>query len=328
MIFNDDNRVIRANASFEKVFGWNTDEIIGLAVEDLLQIPQKLRWEVQKNQPGNILGEYIQEYETVRITKSGIERQVKLSCFPLRNEQDQESGWAAIIRDFTEERQAHELLLRTEKLSVVSELAAGIAHEIRNPLTSVKGFLQLVRSQVIENPMYYDIMLSEIDRIELILGELLMLAKPQAAHFQQKNICSLIREVITLLEAQANMCNIQINTKSVQDEIYVNCAENQLKQVCINFIKNAIEAIPSGGELTIDLETDKENVFIRFIDQGIGIPEHVLDKLGQPFYTTKEKGTGLGFMVSKKIIENHDGMVQVISEENKGTTIEIRLAGL
>ncbi|RNB83709.1 hypothetical protein EDM59_14345 [Brevibacillus nitrificans] len=111
------------------------------------------------------------------------ERNVKISCFPLRDERDQVSGWASIIRDFTEEKQAQELLLRTEKLSVVRELAAGIAHEIRNPLTSVKGFLQLLKSQALENGIYYDIMLSEMDRIDLILGEMLMLAKPQIAHF-------------------------------------------------------------------------------------------------------------------------------------------------
>ncbi|RNB83708.1 ATP-binding protein [Brevibacillus nitrificans] len=113
------------------------------------------------------------------------------------------------------------------------------------------------------------------------------------------------------------MCNVQIVMKSAADDIYVTCEENQLKQVCINFIKNAIEAMPDGGELTIQLEVEKETVSIRFIDQGVGIPKDVLEKLGQPFFTTKEKGT-----------ENHDGTVHVSSEEQKGTTIEIRLSGL
>lgn len=186
----------------------------------------------------------------------------------------------------------------------------------------------MLKSQALENGIYYDIMLSEIDRIDLILGEMLLLAKPQIAHFQRKNVCSLLKEVVTLLEAQANMCNVQIVMKSAVDDIYVTCEEIQLKQVCINFIKNAIEAMPDGGELTIQLEVEKETVSIRFIDQGVGIPKDVLEKLGQPFLTTKEKGTGLGFMVSKKIIENHDGTVHVSSEEQKGTTIEIRLSGL
>ncbi|WP_419878594.1 ATP-binding protein [Brevibacillus centrosporus] len=328
LIFNDDNQVIRTNASFEKVFGWSSEEIMGVHAEDLPLIPHERKWEVQKNQAETLLGRYIQGFETIRKTKAGNERNVKISCFPLRDESDQVSGWASIIRDFTEEKQAQELLLRTEKLSVVSELAAGIAHEIRNPLTSVKGFLQLLKSQALENGIYYDIMLSEIDRIDLILGEMLLLAKPQIAHFQRKNVCSLLKEVVTLLEAQANMCNVQIVMKSAADDIYVTCEENQLKQVCINFIKNAIEAMPDGGELTIQLEVEKETVSIRFIDQGVGIPKDVLEKLGQPFFTTKEKGTGLGFMVSKKIIENHDGTVHVSSEEQKGTTIEIRLSGL
>jgi two-component system sporulation sensor kinase A len=168
-------------------------------------------------------------------------------------------------------------------------------------------------------------MSSEIERIDLILSELLMLAKPQAANFRRTNIGLLIKEVVTLLDAQANLYNVQIITESAHDDIYINCESNQIKQVCINFIKNAIEAMPNGGEMKIKLERGPSTVMIRFIDQGGGMPQHVLSRLGQPFYTTKEKGTGLGFMVSKKIIENHNGSVQVFSEENKGTTIEINM---
>jgi two-component system sporulation sensor kinase A len=174
--------------------------------------------------------------------------------------------------------------------------------------------------------MYYDIMSSEIERIEMILSELLILAKPQMLHSERKDIRILLAQVTTLLESQAIMNNVQIVTEFETGITHILCDENQLKQVCINFLKNAIEAMPLGGTIVIQLKnTSEDRILLRFIDHGCGIPEQVLSKLGQPFYTTKEKGTGLGFMVSKKIIENHHGEVTVLSKENEGTTVEIFL---
>jgi len=132
--------------------------------------------------------------------------------------------------------------------------------------------------------------------------------------------------VIALLEAQAHLNNIEISLQAGEADTFVYCDENQMKQVFINFIKNAIEAMPNGGQLLIEVDRrNKELIRILLIDQGMGIPKHILSQLGQPFYTTKEKGTGLGFMVSSRIIENHHGNVQVFSEENQGTTIELLL---
>jgi two-component system sporulation sensor kinase A len=122
------------------------------------------------------------------------------------------------------------------------------------------------------------------------------------------------------------MNNVFIITELDSDEVMVNCEENQLKQAFINFIKNAIDSMLKGGKLVIQMKsTNQAEIVIRFIDQGSGIPDYILHKLGQPFYTTKEKGTGLGFMVSKKIIENHQGSITIYSEENKGTTIELKI---
>jgi PAS domain S-box-containing protein len=326
LIFNNDERLITVNHAFERTFGWSANEVLGLNAHTLPFIPDDRKFEVNRNRGFVESGESIEGYETIRKTKSDITLNVMLSCFPLRDEENKYNGWAVIIRDISDRKQAQELLIKSEKLSIAGELAAGIAHEIRNPITSIKGFLQLLQSGSIEKKTYYNIISSEIDRIELILSELLMLAKPQSIKFKSKNISLLIKNVIALLEGHANMKNVQILTKFDSDETFVNCEENQIKQVCINFIKNAIEAMPNGGELLIQIKSiNKEKLLICFIDQGCGIPKDLLSKLGQPFYTTKEKGTGLGFMVSKKIIENHKGSVAIASEENKGTTIEITL---
>ncbi|MBP1935082.1 ATP-binding protein [Ammoniphilus resinae] len=233
----------------------------------------------------------------------------------------------ATDKDRKEWEKSHEMLQYTEKLSITGQLAAGIAHEIRNPITAIKGFLQLMRSGTEDKKSYLNIMTSEIERIEQILSELLMLAKPQESKFERKDITLLLDQVVTLLSTQAILNNVEIVTAEPRAHLpFVDCDENQLKQAFINYIKNAIDAMPTGGTLVIRVEQlGTEKIKISFTDRGMGMPEEVLSQLGQPFYTTKEKGTGLGFMISKKIIENHAGEVNVTSEINSGTTVEVRL---
>ncbi|UKS26481.1 PAS domain S-box protein [Paenibacillus sp. HWE-109] len=322
MMINLAYDVVKINLAFEKTFGWTSPEIVGVNVFNFPFIPEASR-------PGCLQAlEQRQPYylETIRKKKDGGELPVMVSLFTMRDESGIHSGWAVTLRDLTAHKQTEALLINSEKLTIAGQLAAGIAHEIRNPITAIKGFMHLMRSGKSEKQMYYDIVSSEIERIEMILSELLILAKPQLIHSECKDLRALLNQVTTLLESQANMNNVQILMDFEPCNTYVQCDENQLKQVCINFIKNAIEAMPHGGDLFIHLKSNHtDRILLRFIDHGCGVPEQILAKLGQPFFTTKEKGTGLGFMVSKKIIENHHGTVTVISTENKGTTVEVSL---
>jgi signal transduction histidine kinase len=192
-------------------------------------------------------------------------------------------------------------------------------------MTAIKGFMQLFQSELKDKQEYFEIISSEVDRIELISSELLVLAKPQSIKYDKKDIRVLISQIITLLESQAIMNNIQFATEFQLGATHIFCDENQIKQVFINFIKNSIESMQNSGTITIEVNSENDQeMLIRLTDQGCGISKEVLSKLGEPFYTTKEKGTGLGFMVSKKIIENHSGKI-IKSELNNGTTIEVRL---
>lgn len=238
---------------------------------------------------------------------------------------DNEPAVQVIIRDISERKKNEELLINSEKLYVAGQLAAGIAHEIRNPLTSLKGFLQLIASGRKNSANYYDIMNSELDRIEEIVSELLMLSKPQVYQLSYNDVRIMMRDTVTLLETQAILRNIAIETDYGSEPLWVYGVENQVKQVFINVIKNAIEAMTDGGSIRINLTREKDGVYIRIHDEGPGIGEDQLAKIGQPFYTTKEKGTGLGLMVSYKIVDNHHGRIQVNSEIGKGTVFEIML---
>lgn len=322
-VIDRDEKVLEANAAFEKLFQWKSEEIIN---QSLPITPANLANQTRELHDQVLSGHSVIGFETIRLRKDGTQVDVSTTLSPIHDTTGHIIGIAGTCHDITEKKQAEQLLINSEKLSIAGQLAAGIAHEIRNPITAIKGFIQLMKSGVSEKKLYYEIMSSEIERIESILSELLILAKPQMVHSDRKDIRNLLAQVTTLLESQANLNNVQIITECEPDLSPILCDQNQLKQVCINFIKNAIEAMPLGGTLIIQVKTLNENrLVLRFIDHGCGIPEHILTRLGHPFFTTKEKGTGLGFMVSKKIIETHNGTVSVFSKENEGTTIEVCL---
>jgi two-component system, sporulation sensor kinase E len=232
-----------------------------------------------------------------------------------------------VIRDVTEKLEMQEQLRKSDTLTVVGELAAGIAHEIRNPMTALKGFIQLLQNKMNDDhSMYFDVITSELKRIETIITEFLILAKPQAVQFVHADVTKIMKDTIDLLNAQAMMHNVQFSYSFPKNLPQVYSEPNQLKQVFINIIKNAIEVMPKGGTITITINDDQNGYLIVSIkDEGVGIPEDKIKRLGEPFYTTKDRGTGLGLMVSYKIIKEHNGKVEVESEVGKGTTFHIYL---
>ncbi|WP_052947705.1 PAS domain-containing sensor histidine kinase [Aneurinibacillus tyrosinisolvens] len=231
-----------------------------------------------------------------------------------------------VTREITERKRTEEALRKADTLSIAGKLAAGVAHEVRNPLTVLKGFLQLYKEKEKDGAAYLDIMLSEVDRIEFIITEFLMLAKPHLITFKQNSIQEIVQRTITLFETQAIMERVEIVSHFASDLPLIECEENQLKQVFINILKNALESMKEGGRILVEVEKpDASSVLIRFTDEGCGIPEEKLVKLGEPFYTTKEKGTGLGLMVSYNIIKNHKGKINVKSKMEKGTCFEVIL---
>ncbi|WP_361344416.1 ATP-binding protein, partial [Streptomyces sp. NPDC021562] len=177
---------------------------------------------------------------------------------------------------------------------------------------------------------YLEIVLSEIERINTIVGEFLFLAKPTADVFQKKNIKNIINDVVTFIKAQSNLYNTQIYTMMEDSIPMIFCEENRLKQVFLNLLQNSIEAMPNGGIIAITVKMiEGEQISIQIADQGMGIEEERLATLGEPFYTTKEKGTGLGLMTCYKIIEEgHRGHMSIESTVGKGTNVQIILPSL
>lgn len=231
-----------------------------------------------------------------------------------------------VLRDVSERMEMLEQIRKSDTLNVVGELAAGIAHEIRNPMTALKGFIQLLESSIEgDHSMYFKVITTELQRIESIITEFLILAKPQAVQFRKHDLGNIMFETVELLTAQAMMHNVQFETNCEANLPPIYCEANQLKQVFINIIKNAIEETETGGVVKINVQKEDHTFHISIQDFGEGIPEDRLRKIGEPFYTTKERGTGLGLMVSFKIIKEHFGRIEVDSKVGVGTTFHIYL---
>jgi two-component system sporulation sensor kinase B len=215
-------------------------------------------------------------------------------------------------------------LVKVEKMEVVSQLAASISHEIRNPLTVVKGFIQLLKTPSLPQDIkdrYIQIALDEINRAEAIINDYLTFAKPASNKVERLMVDAQLRKVIQMLAPMAHMNSIEIVEQLQPGTIMGNI--QYFQQCFLNLIKNSIEAMPNGGTLTISSRLHGDHVIITIKDTGVGMTTEQVSRFGEPYFSTKEKGTGLGAMVAVKMIQTMQGTLHIQSEINKGTTLTI-----
>ncbi|TXK79333.1 ATP-binding protein [Paenibacillus sp. N3.4] len=216
---------------------------------------------------------------------------------------------------------------RSEKLNVLSELAASVAHEIRNPMTVARGFMQILsQSEVSEEKkrIYTTMVIEEIDRAQNIISDYLSFAKPQAEKLEQLDVSSLSQRLSNLLNPYASLRGIEISIH-MEPSLFIKANNEKMIQCLVNLTKNGIEAMHGGGILEISGYKQRSKIILQIKDNGIGMTAEQIDRLGTPFYSTKEKGTGLGMMVSYRIIKNFGGDIEVTSHPDKGTCFTISL---
>lgn len=280
------------------------------------------------------LGEYIRNvlvyrnvYYNVQLetySREGERIVYLLDVFGIYEGDNQIAGAFVQLKDITQMKVLEEQVRRLDKLALVGQMAAGFAHEIRNPLTSVKGFVQLLFEGSEHLSAYRNLVLSEIDRISKLVTDFVLVTKPSHPQMKRVNIRDIVSEASNFVATEALMHNISLTCHMGREDIYTIVDPEQITQVLLNVVKNAIEAIGDNGLVDISLEVQTEKVLIRVTDNGPGITPSDLNHITNPFFTTKDTGTGLGLSVSARIVEAHKGSLDFKSSSH-GTTVIITL---
>jgi two-component system, sporulation sensor kinase D len=217
--------------------------------------------------------------------------------------------------------------IERQKLELVGNLATSTAHEIRNPLTGIKGLVKLMGEEYQDSKAQYyvKVIQTEIDRINAIVSELLVLGKPTAHTLMTYNANEILAEIEPIIESEAKFMNVDLTLNYYKEMLSVSCVKDHLKQVILNLTKNALQAMPEGGKLNISLEKVANDCIIQVEDNGIGLSQDSIGQVFNPFFSTKKDGSGLGLTVCKRIIDSFDGDISINSTLHQGTTVEIRL---
>jgi two-component system, sporulation sensor kinase A len=326
-VFTKNKSIVYASPSHQKVIGLPPEKIVGrnlgefLCAEEEAILDCKLKEILETGEPQLLRKKFrTTDKESLVYTEYNIS--------PIYNGRREVESFVSVGRNITDRVKNDAAIRNLDRLSITGQLAAGVAHEIRNPLTALKGFSKLLQTSSDKGKQseYLAIIMNELDRIDMIVNEFMSLAKPQAVQFVKGDLRTILDSTINVIHPQAMMHNVQIITNYPQTTVELLCNPHQLKQVFLNFLKNAIESMPDGGTIHIDiLLNDLGKVQVSISDEGPGIEAELLRYLGTPFYTTKDKGIGLGLTISNKIIQEHNGLMKIESSVGKGTTIKVEL---
>lgn len=332
-----------ANRWAARLLEFPLEELMGLHLEDILMdTPESEKLLRTMFLPGK----RIDDREVCFRTKRGHTLTVGLSSSPLRDENNEFNGIVLLFRDMTEIRHLQKQLERMERLALLGELSAGIAHEIRNPLAGIKASAQILEESFGQDDFRLQMIkriIREVDKSNRLLKEFFKFAKPTRPKLKFADVEMIIDGVYLLLAPKFQKRNIQFHTEFAPETPQVYVDETQIEQVVLNLFLNAIDAMPDGGKLTVRtlpkrlrildaeqekldvLENELQYVILEITDTGQGIAPKDLDKIFNPFFTTKNEGVGLGLSICSRLIEENGGKIDVASKLNMGTTFVLAL---
>ncbi len=331
--------VILMNEVAEKFTGWDEEKAIGMQLSDVFKIIHEETKEPMENPVAEVIkfNKIVSiSNHSILVSLDGTEYIISDSCAPIRDKEGNLIGTVLVFRDVTEKRKMEADLQRMEKLESIGFLAGGIAHDFNNILTAILGNISLAR--VYEDPIQKDKRLEEAEKASLnakdLAHQLLTFAKGGSPIKETVSVSDMLRETTSfLLRGSKSKCELHIPNDLLPAEI----DKGQISQVISNIIINADQAMPNGGKISVYAENvlikEEDNLPLRpgtyikvsIKDEGIGIPKDHIQRIFDPYFTTKQKGTGLGLTVTYSIVKNHDGYINVESELGKGTTFHIYL---
>ncbi|HWP96588.1 MAG TPA: PAS domain S-box protein [Syntrophomonadaceae bacterium] len=317
----NDHKIIEVNQRFLDMAGYSRNEMIG-------SIPWDLGLWADKNLPPSLFLDKLNQERTIQNlefdlrTKSGEILTTLLSAelITLNNEFCR----LVIMQDITEKMRYEREFTRLDRLNLVGEMAASIGHEIRNPMTAVRGFLQLLggKDENSENQVYYQLMIDELDRANGIISDFLSMARDKTIELMSKYLNSIVTALYPIIEAEAIMHDKKLELE-LGPPVKLLLDEKEIRQMILNLARNGLEVMDPGGTLTIGTRREAHEAILFVRDEGRGFAPEIIDKIGTPFITTKDNGTGLGLAVSYSIVNRHNGKIKIDSGSH-GTTIYVR----
>lgn len=322
-----DGTIYTFNQTAAEITGYQADEMRGRSIYGLfgnIELP------IADSLDATATGDQPPRFETDVITPENFAVRVGYAISPLSSESGEKTGLILTFQDLTEIRSMEESVRRKDRLAAVGRVAAGLAHEIRNPLGAMRGAIQVLQSQTppeSSQASLMEIILRESDRLNKIITNFLTYARPRVANFSETDVCEAINDTLTLLKHSPDVKEHHfIKPDLPACPVTISADSTQLKQIFWNLARNAIQAMEAGGTLTVKLEElNGERIRILFADTGGGMPASQVEQLFEPFSNSTTGGTGLGLSIVYQIVRDHHGTINVRSLENEGTTITVEL---
>ena len=320
-------KIYTFNSAAAEITGYSAKEMIGKTIFSLLG---DIEYSITPLLEATETGTLPRRFETNLTTPEGFTVHIGYSVAPLFSEKSETSGLIVTLQDLTEIRSMEDSIRRKDRLAAVGRVAAGLAHEIRNPLGAMRGAIQVLQSGASHNSSQsslMEIILRESDRLNRIITNFLDYARPRAVNFTKIDVREALSDTLTLLRHSPDVTETHDLACDLPAEpVVISADATQLKQIFWNLARNSIQAMPGGGRLSVDLKTlPDQRVKIIFQDTGCGMSAAQVEKLFEPFSDSTTGGTGLGLSIVYQIVRDHGGTINVRSLEGGGTTISIEL---
>lgn len=323
-----DDRITSWNEAAESIFGWSAEEMVGQSVERVLPPDEEIRAHRRDVEARLRRGETVRDVETTRLRKDGTTVVVRMTRSPLYDASGRFVGSCGIVLDVTEEKEMRTRLVEQERLAAVGELAAQVAHEIRNPLAGIHGACELIFSGYAASDPHSEVgreVLRQIDRLNRTVEELLLFARPQALHRTPTDLHDLIDRVLGMVKEDPRSKAVVVRKGYDAALPLLEIDPRQMEQVLFNVVLNAVQIMDHRGTITVETALRDGQARVTIRDSGPGISAEAAGLVFKPFFTTRAQGTGLGLALVKKIVLAHRGTVTASNAEGGGAEFCIRL---